>query len=66
LKVLNNYSIINYLQIIMPPIILIEYDEYDIEKTDNEQLFINIVICIIWIAYIYEVCMFINRTFIRR
>lgn len=50
----------------MPPIILIEYDEYDIEKTENEQLFINIVICIIWIAYIYEVCMFINRTFIRR
>ena len=35
-------------------------------KTDNEQLFINIVIFIIWTFYIYEVCMFINRTFIRR
>ena len=50
----------------MPPIILIEYDEYDIEKTDNEQLFINIVICIIWTFYIYEVCMFIKRTFINQ
>ena len=48
----------------MPPIYMIENIDYNIEKTDYEELFINIVICIIWIAYIYEVIMFIKRTFI--
>jgi len=50
----------------MPPIYMIEHSDYNIEKTENEQLFINIVICIIWTFYIYEVCMFIKRTFINQ
>jgi len=50
----------------MPPIYMIEHSDYNIEKTENEQLYIYIVIGIIWIAYIYEVCMFIKRTFINQ
>jgi hypothetical protein len=48
----------------MPPIYMIENIDYNIEKTDYEELFIIICIYIVWIAYIYEVIMFINRTFI--
>ena len=48
----------------MPPIYMIENIDYNIEKTDNEELFIIICIYIAWIAYIYEVIMFIKRTFI--
>ena len=49
----------------MPPICTIEEQEQEVfgkmEITENENIFINIVICIIWVAYIYEVAMFINR-----
>ena len=45
----------------MPPNILIEYDHADIEKTENEQLFINIIICLIWTFYLYEVYSFFKE-----
>ena len=44
----------------------IVYEEHHVKKNYYEQLFINICIYIVCIAYIYEVIMFINRAFIRR
>ena len=49
----------------MPPVCTIEQQEQEVfgkmEISENEHLFMSIVIFIIWIAYIYEVVMFINR-----
>ena len=44
----------------------IVYEEHHVKKNYYEQLFIDICIYIVWIAYIYEVIMFINRVFIRQ
>ena len=49
----------------MPPVCTIEQQGQEVfgkmEISGNEHLFMSIVIFIIWIAYIYEVVMFIHR-----